>query len=331
MGRRRPDPAEPVSAWSEKDLLDGEVVDALVIILRSPGCYWSKESGCLMCGYNRESMVTITAENLIAQFTKAMEKHSGQKYIKIYTSGSFLDPKEIYPEARDFILTLAGEKADKILVESRPEFVNDQILKLVLEKVKKLEIAIGLETADDDLRASSINKGFLYDSFERACNTASEHGVDIRTYLILKPPFVSEVESIDDVLASIKKVGKFSQTISINPMNVQRGTVVEGLWKKGLYRPPWLWSLLSVLEQGSKITDTRLVSAPSGGGSRRGVHNCRTCDGKILEAIEKFSLEGNAEVLKGHGCICKKQWMDYLDVEPFVGSTGDLDRLTPPQ
>jgi radical SAM enzyme (TIGR01210 family) len=330
MARRRIDVTEPVSVWSEKDILDGKIVEAFVVILRSRGCFWAKKSGCLMCGYNRDCLETVSSENLIAQFEKAMEKHAGQPFVKVYTSGSFLDPGEIDPEARDRILQLINEKSDRVLVESRPEFVSKAALEKVGNRVKDVEIAIGLETADDNIRVRCINKGFGFKDFERACNTAREAKASIRTYLLLKPPYLSEQAAINDAIQSIKIAGPMSQTISINPMNVQRGTVVETLWKKGFYRPPWLWSLLSVLERGSKTTDARIISSPSGGGSRRGVHNCDNCDAKILEAIEMFSLGGDQKFLEGLGCTCKNRWLDYLDVEPFMGTTGDLERLAPP-
>ncbi|MBA3044681.1 MAG: archaeosine biosynthesis radical SAM protein RaSEA [Candidatus Thermoplasmatota archaeon] len=331
MARKRADPEEPVSVWSEKDLLNSEIVDALVIILRSRGCYWSRQSGCLMCGYNNDCLGTVTAENLVKQFEKAMEKYSGQEYIKIYTSGSFLDPREIEPEARDRILEMAGGKARKVLCESRPEFVSRSNMEPALAHVKELEIAVGLETANDDIRARCINKGFQYADFESACNTAREMNASIRTYLLLKPPYLTEGSAITDVIESVKIAGPLCQTISVNPMNVQRRTAVESLWKRGLYRPPWLWSLVKVLEEGSRLTDTRLISAPSGGGSRRGVHNCGECDEAILKAVETFSLGGaGPDAFKGLNCVCREHWQDYLDIEPLMGTTGDLERLSPP-
>jgi len=331
MARKRPARDEPVSIWSEKDMLEGKTVDALVVILRSRGCGWSKESGCLMCGYNQDSLDTITGTDLISQFGKAMEKHAGQPFIKIYTSGSFLDPGEIEPKARDSILGLAGQKASHVLVESRPEFVSQANLDAALAHVKTLEVAIGLETANDDVRSRCINKGFAFKNFERACKTVADAGASVRTYLLLKPPYMTEGDAIADTLGSIERAGKMSQTISVNPMNVQRGTVVESLWRKKLYRPPWLWSLLSVLERGSKLTDARLMSAPSGGGSNRGAHNCGKCDEGLLKAIEKFSLSGDTSDLKSGGCKCKEAWLDQLDAEPFMGTAGDIQRLAPPQ
>jgi radical SAM enzyme (TIGR01210 family) len=330
MSRKRIDPEEPVSVWSEKDMVDGKIADALVVILRSRGCYWARQSGCLMCGYNNDCTDGVTADNLITQFGKAREKHAGQDYIKIYTSGSFLDPREVEPTARDRILEMAGARASKLLVESRPEFVNPEALKSASAFVKHLEIAIGLETADDALRARSVNKGFLFRDFERACKAASESEATIRTYLLLKPPYISESQAISDVVESARKAGPLSQTISINPVNVQRGTRVEELWKKGSYRPPWLWSLAEAMRKAGEVTDARIVSAPSGGGSRRGVHNCGKCDDAILKAIETFSLGGGIAALKLPKCSCQDRWLDYLEVEPFMGSAGDIERLAEP-
>ena len=260
-----------------------------------------------------------------------MKKYSDQEYFKFYTSGSFFDPNEIGIMAQEKILEIAGKNAEKILVESRPEFVSQESLDRAFKYVKKLEIAIGLETANDDIRCKSINKGFKFADFERAAKLARKNGASIRTYLILKPPYISEGDAINDALESIKIAGPLSDVISVNPMNIQNYTVVEGLWKKNLYRPPWLWSLVSILEKANELTNVRVISAPSGGGSRRGVHNCRKCDKEILPLLDEFSLNQNPGVFNGLKCQCREKWLDYLDVEPYIGSTGHLTRLVKPK
>ena len=328
---RRFSPAEPVSVWSEKDVAAGKTVDALVAILRTGGCWWSRKSGCLMCGYNAGSANGISAQDLVAQFGRALERHEGQPFIKIYTSGSFLDPGEVAPEARDAILEMAGGRAERVLVESRPEFVVDVTLAEALDRVGSLEVAIGLETADDAVRARCVNKGFMFRDFERACATAGEAGADVRAYLLLKPPYMTEGRAIEDAVASVGKVAGMCRTVSVNPMNIQRGTAVEALWRKSLYRPPWLWSLLSVLERGSELTEARLMSSPSGGGTRRGAHNCGKCDDAILRAVAGFSLSGEIADLRMPACECRSRWLDSLDIEPFMGTAGNLQRLCDPQ
>ncbi|KYK28969.1 MAG: hypothetical protein AYK23_01790 [Candidatus Proteinoplasmatales archaeon SG8-5] len=327
MPRAQPSRSTPVAVWTERELLNGEKVDALVVILRSKGCSWSNRSGCLMCGYNNDCDPSVTPEDLARQFEHAMDKHEGQPYLKIYTSGSFFDPEEVDFESRDSILESAGGKVEHILVESRPEFVSKETLDAALNSVKSLEVAIGLETADDAVRGKCINKGFSFAGYAGAVKVLNDNGIMVRTYLLLKPPFLTERKAIADVQESIEKVSEMTQTISVNPVNVQRGTAVEGLWKRGLYRPPWLWSLVEVLK---KTTEARLVSAPSGGGTRRGAHNCRKCDRSILNALRDFNLNADGAVFDDINCDCRDEWLDTLELEPLAGTSGDLARLMRP-
>ena len=44
-------PKKPVSFWSEKDVLNENITNAFVIIIRTQGCSWALKSGCSMCGY----------------------------------------------------------------------------------------------------------------------------------------------------------------------------------------------------------------------------------------------------------------------------------------
>jgi len=95
------DAKKPVSFWSEKDVLDGKITDAFVIIFRTKGCSWALKSGCSMCGYFNDSMWGNVSDNdLLTQFDRAVGGYSGQKFVKIFTSGSFLDDKEIKPKVR---------------------------------------------------------------------------------------------------------------------------------------------------------------------------------------------------------------------------------------
>jgi radical SAM enzyme (TIGR01210 family) len=325
---RKVDARAPVSVWSEKEVLDGEVVDALVVILRTRGCSWARKSGCLMCGYNVASLDSVGLEELLAQLESAMRQHEGQPYVKFYTSGSFFDSWEVPAEVRDRILSVAGRKAKRVLVESRPEFISVEVLDSVAEKVGELEVALGLETADDEVRERCVNKGFSFTQFEQACGLLVERGMPVRTYLLLKPPFLTEKKAMSDMLESIEKVSGMCSTVSINPVNVQKGTLVEKLWRNGQYRPPWLWSLLEVLTKAQ--TDVRVMSNPSGGGTKRGVHNCGKCDKAVLAAVREYSLTQDKRVLEPPVCDCREEWLDWLDIEGPSATTGDLKRLFRP-
>jgi radical SAM enzyme (TIGR01210 family) len=101
------DPTKPVRCWSEKDILNGKIVDAYVIIFRTRGCSWALKSGCTMCGYFNDSMwEKVSESDLLKQFDKTMENYSGEKIVKIFTSGSFLDDNEITSKVQKKILSV---------------------------------------------------------------------------------------------------------------------------------------------------------------------------------------------------------------------------------
>jgi len=332
-GRHRPD--RYVAAWAEPDLLDGKVTEAFVVIFRSRGCAWWKKSGCFMCGYFGDTDAGVSVEDYRSQLEGALRSYGGQAVVKMFTSGSFLDPAEVPPGIQDEIvrgfsrgIPGGGGGADKIIVESRPEFVtNNSLQRLKAAALRtSFEIAIGLESATDEVLVGSINKGFRFPDFEKAAKIALENGWTIKAYILLKPPFLSEKEAIEDAVVSAAKAALAgAATISINPVNIQNFTVVERLSRDGKYRTPYIWSLIEVLKRLAALRDagelpgeTVLMTSPSGAGTRRGVHNCGECDKRLLEAVKRFSLGQDASALAVPYCRCREKWEDVLVLEDFV-------------
>jgi len=308
--------SEYIALWKEEDLVDGKVTESLAVVIQTGGCAWSKKGNCSMCGYFIDSSASEGSNDpslILDQFTSVMERHKDERFLKIYTSGSFLDPNEVPREVQKSIMKSAGEKFDRVLVESRPEFIKRAPLEELGSHVD-LEVAIGLESAHNDVLSHSINKGFSFENYLKAGTVLNSLDIPLRTYLILKPPFMTEGEAIRDARDSIRKTEVLSATISINPMNIQNFTFVEYLFRRGEYQPPYLWSLLEVLKTPA---DARLMSAPSGGGSFRGVHNCGECDKAILQKIKEFSLSQDIRLLD-HQCACREEWLDLSALEDAV-------------
>ncbi len=92
--------------------------------------------------------------------------------VKLYTSGSFLDPNEIPLEVRDRILS-AFEGAKRVLFESRPEFVTPEVLK---ELPDHSAVALGLESANDTVLRCSVRKGFGVKDYVRAADASTTAG-----------------------------------------------------------------------------------------------------------------------------------------------------------
>jgi radical SAM enzyme (TIGR01210 family) len=286
-----------------------------------------------MCGYVYDcASEPPTLEDYKSQLAKALRKAEkfSEFMVKIFTSGSFLDEQEVPPEARDAILKTLQEdsRVIKVLVETRPNFVTEENIQACLSilKNKPFELAFGLETSSDKIRKDSINKGFTFQDFVRAAQTAKTYGVTVKSYLMLKPLFLSEKQAMEDILRSIDDAAPYSDTISINLCNVQKGTLVEALWEKGQYRPPWLWSIIEILQKAKAAhPDLPMMSDPVGAGSKRGPHNCKECSSDVADSLRTFSLTQNPADLSSRDCGCKELWKKVLEIEDFTYGTPILN------
>lgn len=315
------------AVWKEKELLDGKLVDAGVIILRTSGCSHFHEGGCTMCGYNIESSGSVTGKDIAKQYSHAAEQLGHVDFLKLYTSGSFLDECEVPSATADVIMRDAADRGMRILFETRPEFVTPNALDRIASITDNVEIALGLESSNERVLRYSINKGFTVGDYDCAATAIRERNLDIRTYVLLKPPFLTEAEAVADAKATIQHAAQTSATISLNPVNVQKGTLVEKLWRNWAYRPPWLWSVFEVLKSSVGV-ESKIVCDPTGGGKERGAHNCGKCDEIILDSIRAFSLSQDRTRLGAPECGCRDIWNAIVETEGFVtGGTVDLQRF----
>jgi radical SAM enzyme (TIGR01210 family) len=233
--------------------------------------------------------------------------------VKIYTSGSFLDEREVGAESRRAIAETFADR-ERIVVESLPDFVTAEKLAEFTDVGLAADVAVGLETATDRVRHDCVNKYFEFDEFVAASDRAAEAGAGVKAYLLMKPPFLAEAEAIDDMVRSVRRVADHAHTVSMNPCNVQRYTMVEELYHAGGYRPPWLWSVAEVLAE-TAAADAIVVSDPVGHGSDRGPHNCGECDDRVQRAIKDFDLRQEPAVFEQVSCECEATWELVCEAE----------------
>ena len=302
------DLGRPVTVWRSQDLLDGRPAQSLTMILRTVGCRWNR---CTMCGYAGEG-APASSQDLINQFEWAMGRSSSEvSVIKIYTSGSFLDPDEMPVQARDEILgRLQAQGISRLVIESRPEYITSQSVEACLSHLPT-EFAIGLESSNDLIREKAIRKGFSFQDFVAASELVRRQGGRIKAYLLLKPPLLTEGQAMRDAIATGLAARPHADMLSLNLCNVQRNTLVERMWQRGEFRPPWLWSALEVL----KSVPGPIVCDPVGAGTRRGPHNCGECDERIASAIRDHALSQDVGPLRSLDCSCKSAWRELMELE----------------
>ncbi len=309
--------------WREGDYLKGEgKVEAGVVILPTRGCRWGLRSGCAMCGYVNDSASSPPAEEqLLHNLDTALAALGGVRYLKIFNSGSFFDTLEISREAAAGLLSrLNGRGIERVQVESRPEFITEDVLAAAKDALDaQLEVGLGVETTSDAIRRDCVNKNATTQDFQRAIEACVDSGVLVKGYLLLKPPFLTEDEAVGDTLKSAEELVEMGASrISINPLNVQSGTLVEYLWKRKEYRPPWLWSVIEVLRKASETLRVPVISHPTAAGTRRGAHNCGECDAEVKKAIIDFSVTQDRAKLVDVPCDCIDVWRHELRLEQFA-------------
>jgi archaeosine synthase beta-subunit len=315
----------PLACWRGKELHIGTIFECLTVIFKTAGCAWNQ---CLMCGYRHERFASTESvmgqeRHLLSQLAWVQERHRPNDYqmVKVFTSGSFFDWLEIPPPVLQKIASAFRGKL--VIAETRPEFVTDETIIPFLEKIDDgsyttpLYCAMGLETSDDRIRKKCIRKGFSYNDFVESARRAQTLGAGVKAYLLLKPLFLTEMEAIDDMKSSIRDVVNNADLISLNPCTVQGHTELEWYWRQGAYRPPYLWSVLSVLNDAP----VPITCDPVGGGRKRGPHNCGICDKVIIQGIRDYSLNGDRDLIASlleMECGCKEEWDYVLDQEmPF--------------
>ena len=308
-----------MSYWINEDNVAGAPGTALFIILPTIGCYRFRiGKACYMCAYPAAAPKVRWAQDAIVGYVReALGKIEGEKgpfAVRIFTSGSFFDNGELKPETRRRIFEILAEKKEvkEIVVESRSELVRYNAVRELAEiaEGKHFEVAIGLETANDDIADVSINKGNTFEEFVRAAEITHQAGAKVKTYLLLKPIFLSERDAIEDVKGSILKAEPYTDTFSINITDIQKGTLYERLWEKKEYRPPWLWSAVEVLLWAKRrFPEKRILSDPVGAGSKRGPHNCLTDYDRVIgRAIKKFSATQDLSYIERLKPECRERW-----------------------
>lgn len=327
------------ASWANEDRLYDCVGYTIFIVLPTGGCEWAtKSGGCTMCSYIADSPLTdISEDNLIEIFNnewnKQLDKTDISSHenvaIKLFVSGSFLNTNEIPEKVQNYIFKEFNkyDQIKEVIVESKPEYINEDSLirlaQLIPDKI--FEIGIGLETSNEETRLNKINKGITNNSFERCVsiiNSIENYDIRAKAYLLVKPILISEKEAIQESIESARYAKKIGvKRLAYCPATVHGGTMMDYLWKRGSYNPPWIWSLIKILKEVRKNVDIPMIMDTAGYGTRRGPYNCKKCNSKLKSLIIKSNLEQVIpEELENFTCDCKEKWEADLEFSDILNS-----------
>ncbi len=122
-----------------------------------------------------------------------------------------------------------------ICIGTRPDCVNEEILDLIQSYSSDYEVWLeyGLQSIHEK-SLKFINRRHFYEDFLQAVELTKGRNIKICAHVIIGLPG----ETKEDILATAKELGRLRlDGLKIHPLHIIKGTKLEELFRKGLYRP----------------------------------------------------------------------------------------------
>ena len=255
------EPGKPIMFWFYESLLG----NSLFLVLYGPKCrYKLEKGGCAGCNLPTVSAdsQTLNDDDIKRQVDNTFEKDLSEsekesiKEIVLSNNGSILDPKTISQKTLLYtvektIKSLPNLK--KIIFETRiDDYTDFEQLELISKKARELssdvalELAIGFEIFDDELRNGYYKKGLEKKTLEEKLQQLQRADVSLKVYMMYKavPNKYMDVDAaIEDInnaskyFAELAKKYEVKINLHINPTYLATGTQLYKDYKNGLYTP----------------------------------------------------------------------------------------------
>ncbi len=206
---------------------------------------------CTMCDLWRHTLDEPTPPGAIPeQIEFALRSLPPARHIKLYNSGNFFDRLAVPPE--DHATIAAQVKSFRtVIVECHPRLVTDDCLRFRdrLADDQELEVAMGLETVHPRV-LPLLNKRMTTDDYAAAARRLTAAGIAVRSFVLLRPPTLTEEEGIEWARRSIDfafDVG--ARVVSVIPTRAGNG-LMERWRERGWFVEPSLESLETVVDWG---------------------------------------------------------------------------------
>jgi archaeosine synthase beta-subunit len=250
------DPQQPHAFFVEEECsASGEVVSIATVFLTNRECPWR----CLMCDLWKNTLTeSVPAGAIPAQIDYALERLPPARQVKLYNSGSFFDPRAIpaqdYPEIARRVAAF-----ERVIVESHPALVGENCFRFGELLNGHLEVAMGLETVHPQI-LERLNKRMTTDQFAKAAGLLRKHDIDLRVFILVKPPFMREEEALHWAERSLDFAFDCGATAATLIPTRSGNGAMEELAAAGDFSPPRVAILESALAYGIGLQRGRVFA-----------------------------------------------------------------------
>ena len=275
---------------------EGRIENVATIFLTNRECPFT----CLMCDLWKNTLdESIAVSDIPRQIDFALERLPAAEHIKLYNSGNFFDPHAIPVEDYGEIATrVQGFKT--VIVENHPRLCGNNCLQFRDAIDGTLEVAMGLETTHPEV-LRRLNKQMTLEDFQRGAEFLLQENIQLRTFILLRPPFLSEAEGVDWAMYSLDYAFSLGiRCCSVVPTRAGNG-IMEQLQTDGRFAPPELRSMETVLEQGIRLGRGRVFMDLW---DAEQFSRCKKCGPARIERMRQMNL--TQQVIPDVQCDCER-------------------------
>lgn len=300
---------------------------------------------CTFCGFT-DLQHPLPADKVDTVFQMLLQRTSLEavKRLELYVSGSFFDDVEVTPASRLAILrTFRHSPISEILIESRPEFITAPRLNALTEVIEphRVTVGIGVETMNDEVR-KPLSKGTTTKKIVQSIQLIARAGMNFQAYFLLKPPGVSSDQAavrrfLNDVqmLLDLTQDQQCTITIALQPTFVAHHTVFADDFKRGIFRPVWLYTIALVLQRllllkadhprmriilGNENDNVEVMAVPMNYANLTTYQPC-SCSQPMREMLHhanesELQLIRATQQLLQSPCACRALWQKEMQAHP---------------
>lgn len=305
----------------------------------SRGCSHDIKGGCTMCNYGYRKEKSFDYDLVLKGIQNTIEKLPPHLHeFVVEPTGSFLDECEV-PES--FLIkvlnVLSQVECDEFICETRTDSISLEKAKLLKKFINspKITLEIGVESTSLWILRNCVNKNSSFDEVRKAIDISYHEDIDICANIGIGFPFVNEKISVLSAVNSIRSMLALDTYCVLFAYNIRPGTLLEWLWKNGLYDCTSLWAIVEVLSHFSDDELKRIQIS-----WYRNYYDdkskilkmpflCSDCEEEVLELFDDYRNNPCMKTLQpliDYDCSCKREWYAHYHQQPDEINVNELER-----